>query len=69
MTVGNIPMVRYVAAGPSLVSIPVSWTSLRRVDDFERVSSGRCVFRADDLVALGELVDSLLAAPKDRNQK
>ena len=65
-------MVRYVADGPAcpvLISIPVSWTSLRRVDDFERVASGRSLFRADDLVALREMVDSLLAPVGARNHK
>ena len=65
-------IVRYFAdgtAGAILFSAPVSWTSLRRVDDFERVASGRSLFRADDLIALREAVDALLAPPADRNQK
>ena len=65
-------IVRYFADGPAgaiLFSVPVSWTSLRRVDDFERLASGRSLFRADDLVALREVVDSLLAPPAKRNQK
>ena len=55
-------MVYYFAdspAGPSLIGIPISWTSLGRVDDFERVAAGRSLFRADDLVALRDAVDSL----------
>ena len=65
-------IVRYFAddtAGAILFSVPVSWTSLRRVDDFERVASGRSLFRADDLIALRELVDSLLAPVGGRDQK
>ena len=65
-------IVRYFADGPAgaiLFSVPVSWTSLRRVDDFERLASGRSLFRADDLVALREVVDSLLAPSAKRNQK
>ena len=65
-------MVRCFADGPAgatLVSVPVSWTSLRRIDDFERVASGRSLFRADDLVALREVVDSLLAPAVERDQK
>ena len=65
-------IVRYFADGPAsatLVSVPVSWTSLRQVDDFERVASGRCLLRGDDLIVLRELVDSLLAPPVDRDQK
>ena len=65
-------IVRYFADGPTsatLVSAPVSWTSLRRVDDFERVASGRSLFRAEDLVALREVVDSLLAPAVERDQK
>ncbi len=65
-------MVRYVADGPvhsGLISIPVSWTSLRRVDDFEPVASGRSLLRTDDLVALREVVDSVLAPTEGRDQK
>ncbi len=65
-------MVRYFADGPAgatLVSVPVSWTSLRRIDDFERVASGRSLFRADDLVALREVVDSLLGPAVERDQE
>ena len=56
-------------AGPVLVSVPVSWTSLRRIDDFERVASGRSLFRIDDLAALREMVDSLLEANRGSDQK
>ena len=65
-------IVRYFADGPSgatLVSVPVSWTSLGQVDDFERVASGHCLFRGDDLVVLRELVDALLAPAAERDQK
>jgi len=65
-------IVRYFAdasVGATLVSVPVSWTSLRQVDDFERVASGRCLFRGDDLIVLRELVDSLLAPAAERDQK
>ena len=64
-----MPVVRYVADGLALVSIPMSWTSLRSVDDFEHASSGRCFFRVDDLVALRELVDSLLGVDGRCDQK
>ena len=65
-------IVRYFAdspAGATLVSAPVSWTSLRQVDDFERVASGRSLFRADDLIVLREVVDSLLVPAVERDQK
>ena len=55
--------------GAVLASIPVSWTSQRRVDDFERVSSGRSLFRADDLVELREVVDSMLLPAAKCDQK
>ena len=63
---------RYFADGPAgaiLATIPISWTSLRRVDDFERVSSDRSLFRSDDLVELREVVDSLLGLAPGRDQK
>ena len=65
-------MVRYFAdspGGPTVVGIPIFWTSLWRADDFERVASGRSLFRADDLVALREAVDSLLSPALERVQK
>ena len=65
-------IVRYFVDRPDgavLASIPVSWTSLRRVDDFERVASGRCLFRGDDLLVLRELVDAILAPSGERDQK
>ena len=65
-------IVRYFVdrpAGAVLASIPISWTSLRHVDDFERVSSGRSLLRSDDLVELREVVDSMLAPAVERDQK
>ena len=63
---------RYFVDGPAgtiLATIPVSWTSVRRVDDYERVSSGRSLFRSDDLMELREVVDSLLGLAAGRDQK
>ena len=65
-------IVRYFAdgpGGPSLIGIPISWTSLWRGDDFERTSAGRSLFRADDLAALREAVDVLLAPGREGVQK
>ena len=72
MTVNRVAMVRHFVDGPGgpvLVSVPVSWTSLRRVDDFERVASGRSLFRADDLAALREIVDSLRSQARECDQE
>jgi len=72
-TSGGVPLVHYLADDGTLASMPVSWTDLRGIDDFERVSSGRSLFRADDLVALRVLVDSWLDlrpdSRGDRNHK
>ena len=68
----HVAMVRHFVDGPGgpvLVSVPVSWTSLRRIDDFERVASGRSMFRFDDLAALRELVDSHLGQAGKRDHK
>ena len=72
VTVLGVAMVRHCAEGPSgpvFLGVPVSWTSLRRVDDFERLSSGRSLLRADDLAALRDLVDCLLDAAGNRDQE
>ena len=65
-------MVRYFAdspGGPSLIGIPISWTSLWRPDDFERAAAGRSLFRADDLALLREAVDSLRSPGREGVQK
>ena len=43
----------------TLRCVPTAWTDRRLVDDFERVSAGRSLFRADDLEALRALIDAL----------
>lgn len=68
MTLGGVPLVRYVADGTTLFCIPICWTSLRVVDDFERVSAGRSLFRVDDLVALRALLDACLEGSPDSGQ-
>ena len=65
-------IVRYLAespGGPSLISIPISWTSLWRPDDFERAAAGRSLFRTDDLALLREAVDSLRSPGRKGVQK
>ena len=52
-------MVRCLADGQTLRCLPAVWTDHRLVDDFERASAGRSLFRADDLEALRSLVDAL----------
>ena len=58
-----------VTDGRSLSNIPIAWTNLRVVDDFERLSSGRSYFRVDDLLELCELVKSLQETGDGRDQK
>ncbi len=60
LTTGNVRLVRCIVDENTLRCLPRAWTNLRVVDDFERVSAGRALFRADDLVALRSLVDTLL---------
>ena len=65
-------IIRHFVGGPdcpTLASVPIAWTSLRHVDEFERVSAGRCLFRAGDLAALCEAVDLLRSQATRRNQK
>ena len=56
---GQEPKVRCVVDADRLRDIPVAWTNLREVDDFERASAGRAWFRPDDLAELRVLVDVL----------
>ena len=60
LTTGNVQLVRCIVDEETLRCLPRAWTDLRVVDDFERASAGRALFRADDLVALRSLVDTLL---------
>ena len=60
LTTGNVQLVRCIVDEDTLRCLPRAWTDLRVVDDFERASAGRALFRADDLVALRSLVDTLL---------
>ena len=59
LNVGCVPVVRCVVDAEVLRCLPRAWTDRRVVDDFERVSAGRSLFRADDLAALRALIDTL----------
>jgi len=43
-------------------SLPTGWTDAAPPDPFVALSGGRSAFRLEDLVALGELIDSLCRA-------
>ena len=60
VTAGCVALVRCIVDEERVRSLPVAWTDRRTVDDFERVSAGRSLFRADDLEALRAQVDGLL---------
>ena len=59
LTVGCVPVVRCVVDAETLRCLPAAWTDRRAVDDFERASGGRSLFRADDLATLRALIDTL----------
>jgi hypothetical protein len=42
-----------------LVALPVAWTSLAKVDPVLLIGEGRAAFRADDLLALANLVEGI----------
>ena len=48
--------------GGQLTSVPVDWTSLSTLDPFVVLSNGRASFRAQDLLALVELIDAIKEA-------
>ncbi|MDE0608667.1 MAG: DUF5372 family protein, partial [Anaerolineaceae bacterium] len=60
VTTGSVALVRCVVDEERVRSLPVAWTDRRRVDDFERMSAGYSLFRADDLEVLRAQVDVLL---------
>ena len=64
VTTGCVSQVRCVVDEERVRSLPVAWTERRRVDDFERVSAGRSLFRPDDLEVLRAQVDVLLEDQK-----
>ena len=60
VTTGSVALVRCMVDEERVRSLPVAWTDRRTVDDFERLSAGRSLFRPDDPDALGAQVDVLL---------
>ena len=60
VTTGSVALVRRMVDEERVRSLPVAWTDRRTVDDFERLSAGRSLFRPDDLDALRAQVDVLL---------
>ncbi|MYG65775.1 MAG: hypothetical protein F4206_03465 [Gammaproteobacteria bacterium] len=64
VTTGCVALVRCIVEEAQVRSLPITWTDQRRVDDFERVSAGRSLFRPDDLEALRAQVDELLPDQK-----
>jgi hypothetical protein len=42
-------------------SLPAAWTDVDPLDPFVVMASGRCPFRADDLLAVADLLDALHA--------
>ena len=69
LTAAGVPTICCVTDDGTLTAFPVAWTNYRSVDDFERASAGRSLFRVDDLQELRELVDLLLEEEVNRNQK
>ena len=59
VNVGCVPVVRCQVDAETLRCVPRAWTDRRAVDEFERTSAGRSLFRADDLEALRALIDVL----------
>ncbi len=60
VTNGSAALVRCIVDEERVRSLSVAWTDRRKVDDFERMSAGRSLFRPDDLEALRAQVDVLL---------
>jgi len=60
VTTGCVALVRCIVDEERVRSLPVACTDRRTVDDFERMSGGRSLFRCDDLEALRAQVDVLL---------
>ena len=57
---GTATLLRCQVDRHTIRCFPQAWTSARAVDNFERVSAGRALFRPDDLSALRVMVDVLL---------
>ena len=60
VTTAGVALVRCIVDEEWVRSLPVAWTDRRMVDDFERLSAGRSLFRPDHLEALRAQVDVLL---------
>jgi hypothetical protein len=44
--------------------MPASWTDVEEPDPFVALSAGRTVFRVEDLLALGALIEELSRRPR-----
>jgi hypothetical protein len=51
--------VSFVDEDGEVASLPAAWTDVDPVDPFVVVAAGRCPFRADDLLAVADLIDAL----------
>ena len=60
----GVPLARCIVDQSTLCSLPIAWTNLRVIDEFEAASSGQVYFRMDDLIVLRSLVDRLLSNHK-----
>ena len=49
----------FYGADGTVCSLPAGWTDAVPSDVFVTVAAGRSAFRVDDLVALGELVETI----------
>ena len=49
-----------------LASVSTSWTDIWVPNPFVEVSAGRALFRPDDLLALGRMIDEVVSANKGK---
>jgi hypothetical protein len=50
-----------------LCRIPASWTDVEPVDPFKMISSGRSLFRSQDLLSLAQIIEELTANGRKGN--
>ena len=66
-TCWGVERIDYIDDEGVLRYMPAGWTSVAAEDPFVKVAAGRSPFRAEDLLALADLLDGLKARNGDGN--
>jgi hypothetical protein len=67
--IGSEHRVYFYNKNEKLVSVPVSWTNYASDDPFIRISEGKALFRAEDLLGLHKIIRNLKENRYEKNKE